>query len=454
MFLGICLLLRLPAVLFAHGYEFLDQQFQYVDPAWSLASGDGWIPTWEWIDGIRSWVYPGFLAGIFRVTRAIGVEEPMAMMRVARAVHALISLLPMALLWLALTRWRPLESPRFALLLIAGSGLMVTNGVQTSGPAFGATLAAAAIFAFHGPGWRYPALGGLLLGLAFCCRYQTAIYGPAVVAVGLWQRRWAAVVWFTLACLPGIALQGFVDLAAGRPFFASPWAYLQMNVVLGGAAQWSTRPWWFYLLLGVAPVLVLLPPWLGVAWRRMRDGAVVLPAVFAAATFHVVAHSFVARKALRFEYGAVALLVAVVGVGVAVRLAHESRLGRVYRALLVAAHALLWLWASFFSGHAGAIAAANALREEPSFEGGFAVVHGELTAVGGAFYLRRPRLEVVCMTPEELARAEPPPRWVMAVRTPLAEDVASAAGFELAGEYTGFFDMRRSDRRFLYERRR
>ena len=50
-FLGLALLVRLPAVLWADGYEFVDQQYQYVDPAWHLATGDDWLRTWEWRAG-------------------------------------------------------------------------------------------------------------------------------------------------------------------------------------------------------------------------------------------------------------------------------------------------------------------------------------------------------------------------------------------------------------------
>ena len=103
-FLLVALVLRLPAVLCADGYEFLDQQFQYVDPAWHLATGQAWLPTWEWQDGIRSWVYPGFLAGLFRVLLACGLDDPLWLMRGVRGVHAVLSLLPLAMFWLCLVR--------------------------------------------------------------------------------------------------------------------------------------------------------------------------------------------------------------------------------------------------------------------------------------------------------------------------------------------------------------
>ncbi len=77
-YLGLGLLLRLPAVLCADGFDFPDQQFQYVDPAWHLATGGAWHEPWEYRDGMRSWVYPWLLSWVFRGLGALGADEPMA----------------------------------------------------------------------------------------------------------------------------------------------------------------------------------------------------------------------------------------------------------------------------------------------------------------------------------------------------------------------------------------
>ena len=117
-FLLLGLALRLPAVVFARGYEFVDQQFQYVDPAYGLATGADWIRTWEWQAGLRSWAYPGLLSYILR---ALPIADPDLQMLAVRGVHALLSLLPLAGLWLVVMRWRPLANPQPVLWLAAAS---------------------------------------------------------------------------------------------------------------------------------------------------------------------------------------------------------------------------------------------------------------------------------------------------------------------------------------------
>jgi hypothetical protein len=446
--------LRLPAILFANGYDFLDQQFQYVDPAWHLATGGAWHQPWEWIDGLRSHVYPGLLAGIFRGLMSLGLVEPMWQMRAVRAVHAVCSLLPLWLFWLVVVRWRPQPSTRLPLLLFAGSGLLVTSGVQPSGPAFGATLAVAAALAVHGPRW-FPLLGGLCLGFAFCCRFQEGLFGPALLAVLLVQRRWGAAFGFGIGCLPGMLLQGLLDLQLHGSFLATVWNYVDGNLNGGAAAKWRQQPWWFYAVAGVVPVLALVPPWFRVAGQRCVAGARILPGAAAAAVLHLGLHSCIGRKAMRFEYGALALLVAVVAVGIGA-VATRERLARWHVGALLAVHGGWLLYASFWFGNAGAVNAALSLRGEAGLAGELLIVGGDATALGGFYYLRPPADNIVSVAREglhdRLQQSPPAPgRLVVAVRDPLD----TTAGPELerlepVGSFTGMFDLRRGDRRYVY----
>lgn len=453
------LLLRLPGVLCADGFVFVDHQYQYVDPAWHLATGQAWHETWEWIDGARSWVYPGFLAGVFRALLWFGIDDPMWLMRGARGVHALVSLLPAWLFWLVVVRWNGLAAPRLPLLLFAGSGLLVTTGVQASGPALGATLAVAAALAVHGPRW-FPLLGGVCLGLAFCCRVQEALFGPALLGVLCWQRRFRPALAFAVGCLPGIALQGFVDLASHGRFLGSVWSYVETNLVLGSATKWRAQPWWFYFVFGVLPVVLLVPPWLRLGWQRLVQGSRLLPGVAAAAVLHLAVHSCIARKALRFEYAALAMLLAVVAVGIAA--AGRAAPGTVdawHRRGLAVLHGVLFLGASFWFGNAGAVRMANALRSDPGLRGEILVVEHDATSLGGFFYLRADADRTTRVPQAELLQRlrERPPApggLVIAIREPLdLATLAAVCPLEPVGAFTGMFDLRTGDRRFVYRRR-
>ncbi len=130
---------------------------------------------------------------------------------------------------------------------------------------------------------------------------------------------------------------------------------------------------------------------------------------------------------------------------------------------VVAVHAALFLWASLQFGHAGAIRAANALRLDPAFRGDLVVVGdvgsdrgGDITSVGGAYYLRQQRLRVVGVERRGFGayveRSRPPAdTFVVAVRKPLAPDAPGpGARLRWVGTYHGLFDLREKDRRFVY----
>lgn len=502
-YLGLALLLRLPAVLWADGFDFPDQQFQYVEPAWHLATGGAWHEPWEYRDGMRSWVYPGLLAWVFRGLLALGFEEPMATMRAVRAVHAVFSLLPLAVFWLAVVRWRPIAAPRLPLLLFAASGLMVV-GVQPSGPSLAATLAVTAGIAVAGRG-PFPGLAGLCLGFAFAGRFQDAVFGPAFFGVLLWQRRWSAACWFGLGCVPGIVTQGLSDLAVHGEFLGSLWRYFASNLGTNDAANaWHGQPLLFYVYAGCVPVLAFLPMLLGTACARLRAGSAMLPAALVGGLLHIAAHSVITRKALRFEYPALALLLAVLAAGLpavagraarwdaallfvvrlvwwtlasfwfgsagAVRMANwrrelamvaaglsaaTVRAARWHTALLFVVHLGWWALASFWFGSAGAVRMANWLREQPQWNGAVYVVDGDATMLGGCFYSRPPREAAIKLPAAKLAAAnDGAVPFLIVVREPLSEaQLAVIPGFELAASFHGMFDLRRGDRRYVYRRR-
>lgn len=455
VFLAIALGLRLPAVCCAHGFDYVDQQYQYVDPAWHFATGQAWHRTWEWVNGLRSVVYPQALAFVFRAGIAVVGDEPIALMRFVRGVDALVSLLPMWLWWLCVVRWRRLASPRLPLLLLAGSGLVIGFSVRPSGPGLAAVLALAAAIAVHGPR-AFPALGGLCLGLAFCCRPQEAVFGPALLAVLLWQRRWHAAVAFSAACLPGILLQGFADVATTGRFLGSVWNYVAGNLAHGAADKWQGQPFWFYFVVGALPVLAMVPPWWRSAWSALATGTRLLPGAAAAALLHLLVFSCIGRKALRFEWAALAMLLAVLAAGLGATAAPQSWQARWHRRVLVLAHAGWLLFASFWIGHAGAVRLALAMRALPESRGEIVVVGGDASTIGGFYYLR-PEADRVRSVPRDalvdaFANAPPPSgTLVVTARAPITDDALQRLGrLELLARFTGFLDVGRGYRRYLY----
>jgi hypothetical protein len=445
---------RLPAVFFSRGYDFLDHQFQYVDPAYHLGLGGSWWIPHDYVQGLRSWVYPGFLALILRGIAALGIEDPLWMMTATRFVHAFLSLLPLAALWMLLVRWNPLESPRPLLLFAALNPVLVYCGVQPAAPMFAAGLAVTSVLLFHGPGRAWPFLSGIVLGLSFACRFQDAFFGPVLLLAGLSSRRFGAAAWMSLGAALTVTFQGLVDLYTWGSFLHSPFRYVAWNVLEAAAMRYGIEPFWFYLPFLVA-VLVLVPPFWRSGLTALVHGSRRFPVLLVASFFYLFLHSLVVHKALRFVLPAMVLLLILYASDL---LDSERAVSfrAPHRAAFLGFHLIALVVLSFWYPHRGPIELALALSRRPDFVDRLAVVDGGDSQLGGHYYLRRKRVEVVSIPRAKLfswLRTSTPetPLYVVVVREPLTSFTPPEPyRLELVGEFRNWPDWQRHAHRFLY----
>lgn len=457
-FLLLAFLIRLPAVLFSRGYEFMDHQFQSVDPAYHLAFGGSWWKTWEFDERMRSWLYPEMLAGVFKVLSMLGVTHPSSLLTMTRLVHALLSLLPMWALWMLVVRWKKIPRPNPVLLLMASSGLMIFSGVQPNGTAVAVTFSLTAIFLFHGPGFWWPFGAGLALGLAFACRFQDAFFGPVLFIGGLWLKRWRESAGLAMGAAVTVTLQGIVDYYTYGVFLVSPFRYVELNVFQGAAAKFGQKPVWYYL-----PLLVVLtffiPPFIRLVRDAVRAGAKEFPLPFFCAVLYLLLHSLVARKAARFIFPVLLLLLFVLAVGM-FREGASSAVQRIHRRLVVGLQILFAVFLSFAYFHQGPIEAALWLREQSDFKDHLVVANGGFEDVGGHLYLGRKTLEVHPMQSEQLPQFfkklnTTDTVYVMSVVEPLSEVVRRAVetegwGLDLQKSIQPWPNLKKKRRRYIY----
>ena len=455
LYLLVALLARLPAVFFSRGYDFMDHQFQYVDPAYHLGLGGSWWQPHEYVQGLRSWAYPGMLAGIFKTLSSLGLEAPVPMMVGTRFVHALVGLVPLAALWMLVVEWKGLRGQRPLLLFAALNAITVYASVQPTGPTFALGLTLTAVFLFEGPGRFWPFVSGLALGLAFVCRFQDAFVGPVLFVAGLVSRRYVAILYMSLGAAILVTLQGLMDLASWGTFLGSPFRYVAWNVFEGAASRYGREPFWYYLPF-VAIALVLVPPFLSSGARALREGARTFPLPVAASTFYLFMHSLVERKALRFVLPALALLLVAYGFELLRREGAERRFreptGRSSSRSMASRSSAV----SFWYPHGGPIEAALTLSRQEDFVDRLLIVDGDEDALGGHYYLRREQVDVTLVERRNLftwIRRERPstPLYVLAVGAPL-EGFAPPEPYalEAVGEFRNWPDLQRHGRRFLY----
>jgi hypothetical protein len=278
-----------------------DEIFQTLEPAHRLVYGYGVI-SWEWRLGIRSWVFPTFLACVMRATQWMGAASSGYLL----GTQTVLSLLSLVTVWFGYA-WARRASETPAAVLAALACAFYFAPVYFAPKAFYEVVAAHILL----PGLYLGVYGdriserkrfffaGVFLALAACLRMQLL---PAVLFAAIYfcYRHWrsrgpALTAGFALPVL----FFGLVDWMT----WSYPWQSFvrsfQTNLLGGPGKEISAhQAWWWY---AVALFVLLGPAILGLFHGVRRSPFL---AVFCAIV--VVSHSFIPHKELRYIYPIVA----------------------------------------------------------------------------------------------------------------------------------------------------
>jgi hypothetical protein len=310
--LAFALAVRLGAHAASGGILHWDEIFQYQEPAHRLVFGDG-VVTWEWRSGVRSWLFPGVLAGVMEAGRLIG-DGPVVQNAAVAVFLALLSLPAVACCYLWGRQAAGAAGGLAAAVLVAGWSEVVLmsihpllDGVGTACLVPGAfLLQAGAARGSRGACLR----AGLLLGLTVALRLQLApavawvflrVGGPRLRVCGIPAASGIAAV---------LLLSGLLDwVTLGAPF-QSITRYVWANS-MGAANYFGVSPWYTYILVLPWTTGVLLPV-LGVCiWFGSRR----LPLLAEIAVVILASLSCVQHKEFRFLFPAFPFLLTLAGVG-------------------------------------------------------------------------------------------------------------------------------------------
>lgn len=296
-----------------------DEIFQSLEQAHRLAFGSGVVP-WEFREGSRSWLLPGFLAAVMWLTEPLGPGSSGYLMGVQATLVAL-SLLPVWATW----AWARREglSPGCA-TLAALVPLLWFDGLFFAPKALSETLAAHLLLPglfllrFNDDARPRIFLAGALLALAVLLRVHLA---PAVAVASLWLtwKQWRVLRDLLLGTLPAIALAGLVDAVSWGTPFVSYWNNVYVNVVEGKSKNYGVDPWYQYFVWYGRIWTISCVFFLGLLILRWRARA-----LFGVTALIVLAsHMVIAHKEYRFVYPVSVLLSTAAGLIWAHRVAQE-----------------------------------------------------------------------------------------------------------------------------------
>jgi glycosyl transferase family 22 (putative mannosyltransferase) len=303
--LAIGLLLRLIAVIFSKGFGMHDDHFLVIEASKAWVDGteyDNWLPGSGATspDG-HSFFYSGMHFILFHILKFLKLENPQGLMIFVRFIHAMLSLATIYFGFKIANKIGGLKNAATVGLLLATLWFMpflsVRNLIEVVCIPFlmaGTWYAMTADKRVNVNSSYY--LAGLLLGIAFCIRFQTVFFVGGL-GIGL-----LITSKFKNAFLVGLGVlsvfiitQGPIDYMVWGYPFAQFIEYVAYNIE--NATTYFVGAWYNYLLVILG---ILIPPvsmFMFYGWVLNRKKY--LPAFLAVLVF-LVFHSYFPNKQERF----------------------------------------------------------------------------------------------------------------------------------------------------------
>jgi hypothetical protein len=208
-----------------------DEIFQSIEQAHRLAFGNGVVP-WEWKNGLRSWLFPGFLAGVMKVTGWMGAGSGGYMAAVTLVLCALsAAIVPAVFLWER--RRVSIEGAAIAAAICVVWFELIYFAPKALGEVAGTHLMVVGVIladmGLDDGNRRRICAGSVLLGLAACLRMQLA---PAILLALAWL---SIKEIYRCSKRPGRVGVMYYMAAPARLF-----AWAAIPVILAGAVDWAT----------------------------------------------------------------------------------------------------------------------------------------------------------------------------------------------------------------------
>jgi GPI mannosyltransferase 3 len=316
--LAFAFLLRLGTYWLLPNIHWPDEIFQAMEPAHRLVYGTGAV-SWEWTVGIRSWLFPGIIAGLMEIGR-LGSELPAIVNLPVAIVMTTAGCAPVACAY----GWGRTLTGRAGGFAAASLGAVWADLVYMSSHTLTEIAAADALVVALYLGFPLVALGeqksrrliaaGAMLGVTFALRFHLA---PAllVAAIGMCGIRHSGARWRDLilgAAVPIVAMGALDWVTLGAPF-QSIWLNVWFNLGKGISDEAGDLPFMtlfvlpFYLWGGGFAAVIL----------AAAIGARRLPWVAAVAVTIFLTHAVIPHKEYRFIYPALMLVVVLAGIGTA-----------------------------------------------------------------------------------------------------------------------------------------
>ncbi|MBD2353222.1 mannosyltransferase [Tolypothrix sp. FACHB-123] len=341
----LALLLRVGCALAFPNIFWADEIFQTQEPAHRLAFGHG-IITWEYRDGIRSWIFPALLAAIMRLTAWLGDGST----GYVTGVNICLSVLSLTTIVVAFL-WGHRTGGLLTAVITAGICSVWYEFVYFAPKAFNEVVAThlflpGVYLGVHGK-WFQPRIRLFLAGCLCGCALGLRIQLLPAVAVALlyicWRKDWQERTITMMAGIIGpLLIFGLVDAFTWSYPFQSFWKHFWINIIEKRSHIYGVSPWYEYFVFMLKSWSFFIVP---IALLAII-GSFQSPILAWLAIAVILIHSLPAHKEYRFIYTALPLILMLAGLGTSQIVKFWLLKWRSHQAKFVAVSLCLILWAS------------------------------------------------------------------------------------------------------------
>ena len=322
MILAIALAVRIAIAFAMPNQVWPDEIFQSLEQAHRVVFGRGVLP-WEFRDATRSWLFPGALALVMKSVSAVSAQPTVYL----GAIATVLSVLSLAPVWVAFRTAQRSFGLRGAIVAAATCALwyeLVYFAPKALGEVVAGNVLVIAVMladrirrtdrvAGVGPPRSLVRWCAGLLALVAAMRIQLAPAAGVCCLLAIQRLTWRQRIDAVVVAVVVVLAIGMLDWITWSYPFESFVENFRTNIIEGKSHHFGVAPWYAYFgayadLWGVAGIAVLA---LAVA------GTLRVPLYGLIALVVVVTHVPIAHKEYRFLYPALALVIVLVGIGLA-----------------------------------------------------------------------------------------------------------------------------------------
>jgi len=306
LIMGLAILFRLLAAIFAKGWGMLDDHFLVIESSQSWVSGldyNDWLPGSKGNTGPtgHNFFYPGIHYVLFTLMKWMNINDPQLKMLLIRMLHGGFSLITVWLGYRIVEVMEDKRAARLAGILLALYFFMPWTGVRNLAESTCIPFVMLGFWQTIKPGrtgrpffiWF---VAGIWFGLATDIRYQLILFPAGVALLQLYQKKWSETAGITAGVFCSfLVVQTVIDLAIWGYPFAEFVGYIRVNIT--DRNSYFNLPWYNYFLTVGG---ILLPPVsLFFFYGFIRGWKRHLPLFVPAALFFIF-HSIFPNKQERF----------------------------------------------------------------------------------------------------------------------------------------------------------